>query len=1169
MPGLSESSGAWGDIDQDGDIDLLLSGYDSSMPVTMLLSNNLDRGYERVDFQGENIRMGDVAMIDFDRDGDLDVALSGSGSSKVQGLLYRNSGSGNLLPTRLEIPPRSPGQMLWGDVNLDGVLDLFLHGETVAGIYASSFLLGDEDREVPNEVVTDIPPVRRGAAQMVDIDGDGDLDISLMGLTDSGRGLYLFHAQPGGTFSPQTTPNMEGMTDGDLDWADFDGDGDLDLLIIGFDGTTGISRIYESTGTGLELLATPQLPGMRQGTCRWGDLDGDGDQDILLSGTDAEGTRITRVFVNTLTPAVEVIPAPENLSATTGPGEPILFTWNRPSSYSATLTYDLIIQSTRDDSYLTPVHVNMATGRRTLAEQGRISSEFHSITALPAGNYRWWVQGVTPEGTGSQLPGSQDLVVPASQMTSILDFSLPGQAGQTVIEESASTVLIETLSPPGEVAATFRLSVGATARIGSQVQESGTTLNNFSSPVVVIVTAEDEMSTRTWTVTTAMVSFGFWADNDQSISPARPGDFSFGDYDGDGDLDLVITGSVARNSLSRVYDYTPTGYVENSEIELKETGSGMVEWADIDNDQDLDLVLADAETVWLYENSGSAPFLEGPPRSIANISDPQGSIFDFDNDGDLDILLSGRISSRRTALKLENRGGGNFRKVANSLVPVRKASMDWGDVDLDGDADIILSGASLSQEPSTEVYFNDGDGNFTRSPDRSLLPISPGSVRWGDYNSDAQLDLLIAGNVREMGVSRIYTNAGGTFSELSPSGIDPLMDGAGDWGDYDGDGDLDVVICGTSGAGVATAQLYNNMNSLFRPVAEGNLTGVTQCQVSFVDADTDGDFDIFLRGSSPEGEISRVYLNFSDTPPPTPTAPTGLSLVGDPKEGKAVLRWSPGTAGTIPVLSLHYDILIEDTSDGSLITTPFANPETGARTVPRIGSIRGTRWTIKGLRVGMYEWRVQTVTPGGVASPFSEPETFSMNNSRPTDISLLNDTVLEEEPIGTLVGLLETQDVNNDEHTYHIRATQGNDFHQYFSISGDMLLTARVLDFETRRSFDIRIESDDGQGATVSRTFVIIVIDFDETTVVPLGSDDTPRMERIRVFPNPTSGVITLEVKSGCADFLVATVTGKVIDSFAVCQSEIQILIEGPAGIYLMISRVEGRLYGIEKIVKL
>jgi len=102
----------------------------------------------------------------------------------------------------------------------------------------------------------------------------------------------------------------------------------------------------------------------------------------------------------------------------------------------------------------------------------------------------------------------------------------------------------------------------------------------------------------------------------------------------------------------------------------------------------------------------------------------------------------------------------------------------------------------------------------------------------------------------------------------------------------------------------------------------------------------------------------------------------------------------------------------------------------------------------------------------------------SESNSAPTDIALDNNTLDENQPAGTEVGTLTTVDPNTgDTHTYQLVTGAGDTDNGLFQIVGNKLQTAGELDFETKQTYSIRIQTNDGNGGTFSEQFTINVND--------------------------------------------------------------------------------------------
>ena len=123
-------------------------------------------------------------------------------------------------------------------------------------------------------------------------------------------------------------------------------------------------------------------------------------------------------------------------------------------------------------------------------------------------------------------------------------------------------------------------------------------------------------------------------------------------------------------------------------------------------------------------------------------------------------------------------------------------------------------------------------------------------------------------------------------------------------------------------------------------------------------------------------------------------------------------------------------------------------------------------------------------------------------NSIPTDISLSNSSLDENEAVGTLVGTLSTTDADeNDDHTYTISGTDATSF----SINENQLLTSEVFDFEIKSFYSISITTDDGNGGEFTKDFTVAVNDLEETV---LSVNDGAKL---KVYPNPAIHFVHIE----------------------------------------------------------
>mgnify|MGYP001767041357 CR=1 FL=1 len=215
---------------------------------------------------------------------------------------------------------------------------------------------------------------------------------------------------------------------------------------------------------------------------------------------------------------------------------------------------------------------------------------------------------------------------------------------------------------------------------------------------------------------------------------------------------------------------------------------------------------------------------------------------DCDHDGDLDLAVTGASGNDAlTAVFINN--AGTFVQDTSSMEPLHFGSIEWGDHDLDGDLDLLVSGITVTGTPHTVVYTNNGDG-FTDAG--SLLPgIAYGQATWGDFDRDGDPDILMAGGSK----AQIFRNNGNgqlsLFATDFPAVATPMVA----WNDYNNDGQSDALICGDTGGGIVT-ELFRNDQGVFTKVniQPEPFHGLYGGQARWADLDLDGDQDLVING---------------------------------------------------------------------------------------------------------------------------------------------------------------------------------------------------------------------------------------------------------------------------------------------------------------------------------
>ena len=494
-------------------------------------------------------------------------------------------------------------------------------------------------------------------------------------------------------------------------------------------------------------------------------------------------------------------------------------------------------------------------------------------------------------------------------------------------------------------------------------------------------------------------------DEDFWVSAAAPAD-----YDGDGDIDVAVLGyyvvyntSVVDHLVLLRNDGPATATEWNfSYVEVPlgtlTPGASDLAWGDADGDGDQDLAVgSDGQTV-LYRNdfgtlAPSDTVLPGYWEDNGQADFDLRSITwaDYDNDGDLDLLLPSiwdeATFTSHTALMRNDgangTGGWTFTEVAAGLGPSDHAQTSWADFDGDEDLDLLV----VHLAPNTEQGFirrfrNDGGGTFVGEDILGTLSVEHGEAQWGDYDDDGDLDILVAGNVREVDdtyntVLRLYRNDAETYVPVE------LIDcvfcegwfdlSAATWADYDSDGDIDILLAGTYNSGSqieGRAKVYDNVGGVF--VDSGNqlpaprAMGFSGGSFSWLDIDGEGDLDYFIAGSYfvPGGNglvetQMHLYVNDAQAQNLAPGAPSLLdSQVA--LDGSVALWWQPASDDLTPAQALTYDLRLYR---GGV-------PAATAQRVPEPGGLRGaSAWTLAGLADGAYTWTLEAVDSAYNSSP--------------------------------------------------------------------------------------------------------------------------------------------------------------------------------------------------------
>ncbi len=352
---------------------------------------------------------------------------------------------------------------------------------------------------------------------------------------------------------------------------------------------------------------------------------------------------------------------------------------------------------------------------------------------------------------------------------------------------------------------------------------------------------------------------------------------TIGDLDNDGDLDIVWANggnysSPGPNQLARIFINNGSGVFTDESL-ARGAASGVfrgVELGDIDRDGDLDMILASDfnRLPALLVNNGAGVFTDVTATQLPQntLGSTRGQFADLDNDGDLDLYLTNGGGNRFGAAQGQvylNNGAGFFSDATatNITAAVIAEPMDAIFADIDGDFDLDLCVGSTGAIQS-RLYRNDGTGFLAMIPG-AITDRNCYSYDFGDVEGDGDLDLIgaNASPVSTNGELLLINDGAGVFADLSGV-IQPnpaVDDNDSKFFDFDNDGDLDLIVARLGGT---AERIYRNNGGSFAQ-SDGMITSVSDSSLDIMvaDLDNDGDLDIVTAQGESGSFRNRIYMN--------------------------------------------------------------------------------------------------------------------------------------------------------------------------------------------------------------------------------------------------------------------------------------------------------------------
>jgi len=466
---------ALADYNADGYLDISICGRDDSDTYySRIYRNNQNNTFTNISAGLQGLYYGSLDWADYDNDGDADLLICGlyaTGPAVKRMLIYKNNGDETFTEVAPSIPGISRGQATWADINNDGYIDVTVSGLGATNNYITEIYVNNGDKTFTSHNAN-LTKLAFSSQHLIDYDNDGDLDFWISGSNSGGTDLVKLYKNTSGNFA-EVTNSFTALWDASSAWSDYDADGDADLIYMGLNSSTPTVYYYQNDGSDAFSLVDLSISGIAEGDITWLDFNNNHKQDIFISGSTSGGNSCI-LYQNNTTGANSAPNAPTSLTSSVTDYE-VELSWTAGTdaqTATAGLSFHLILGTSSGNYNIAAPLANNSTPK-----QGNIKGT-SAIIVLPESDYFWRIQAIDPSGEVSTVSaeGSFAICDPINIgadreicMNNILEMSV--SSSETVNWYNQGDALIGSgqnlsyqITQNGEIRIAITKSIGCVAR---------------------------------------------------------------------------------------------------------------------------------------------------------------------------------------------------------------------------------------------------------------------------------------------------------------------------------------------------------------------------------------------------------------------------------------------------------------------------------------------------------------------------------------------------------------------------------------------------------------------------------------------------------------------------------------------------------------------------------